>query len=82
MSSLSMPYRTDLFDFDKPVICKVHGYCVAGGTDMALCCDLIVIGEDARIGYPPVRAWGVRPRPCRRPGSATSARSGCSSPAT
>jgi enoyl-CoA hydratase len=41
------------------VVCKVHGYCVAGGTDMALCSDLIVIGEDARIGYPPARAWGV-----------------------
>jgi enoyl-CoA hydratase len=41
------------------VICKVHGFCVAGGTDMALCSDLLVIAEDARIGYPPARVWGV-----------------------
>jgi enoyl-CoA hydratase len=47
-----------LFHSDKPVVCKVHGFCVAGGTDMALCCDLLVIGADARIGYPPARAWG------------------------
>jgi enoyl-CoA hydratase/carnithine racemase len=48
-----------LFHSDKPVLCKVHGYCVAGGTDMALCSDLLVIAEDAKIGYPPSRAWGV-----------------------
>jgi enoyl-CoA hydratase len=48
-----------LFAADKPVVCKVHGFCVAGGTDMALCSDLLVIGADARIGYPPARAWGV-----------------------
>jgi enoyl-CoA hydratase len=47
-----------LFHSDKPVICKVHGFCVAGGTDMALCSDLLVIAEDARIGYPPARVWG------------------------
>ena len=48
-----------LFHADKPVVCKVHGFCVAGGTDMALCSDLLVIEEGARIGYPPARAWGV-----------------------
>jgi enoyl-CoA hydratase len=48
-----------LFECDKPVLCKVHGFCVAGGTDMALCSDLLVIAEDARIGYPPARVWGV-----------------------
>ncbi|MES1943041.1 enoyl-CoA hydratase [Salinisphaera sp. PC39] len=42
----------------KPVICKVHGYAVAGGSDIALCCDLVVMAEDARIGYPPARVWG------------------------
>ena len=42
----------------KPVICKVHGYAVAGGSDIALCSDMIVIAEDARIGYPPARVWG------------------------
>jgi enoyl-CoA hydratase len=48
-----------LFWSEKPVICKVHGYCVAGGTDMALCSDLLVVAEDAKIGYPPARVWGV-----------------------
>ena len=48
-----------LFWSEKPVVCKVHGYCVAGGTDMALCSDLLVVAEDAKIGYPPARIWGV-----------------------
>jgi enoyl-CoA hydratase len=48
-----------LFHSDKPVLCKVHGFCIAGGTDMALCSDLLVIAEDAKIGYPPARVWGV-----------------------
>ena len=48
-----------LFHSDKPVVCKVHGFCVAGGTDMALCSDLLVIEDSARIGYPPARVWGV-----------------------
>jgi enoyl-CoA hydratase len=47
-----------LFHSDKPVVCKVHGFCVAGGTDLALCADLLVVAEDARIGYPPARVWG------------------------
>lgn len=47
-----------LFHSDKPVVCKVHGFCVAGGTDMALCSDLLVIADDAKIGYPPARVWG------------------------
>ena len=48
-----------LFHSEKPVLCKVHGYCVAGGTDMALCSDLIVAEDRAKIGYPPARVWGV-----------------------
>jgi enoyl-CoA hydratase len=48
-----------LFHSEKPVVCKVHGYCVAGGTDMALCSDLLIIEDTAKIGYPPARAWGV-----------------------
>src|SRR2546423_10053371 len=48
-----------LFHAAKPVVCKVHGFCVAGGTDMALFSDLLVIAEDARIGYTPARVWGV-----------------------
>ena len=42
----------------RPVICKVHGYAVAGGSDIALCSDLVVMGETAQIGYMPVRVWG------------------------
>ncbi|MFO0612021.1 MAG: crotonase/enoyl-CoA hydratase family protein [Polyangiaceae bacterium] len=48
-----------LFHGEKPVVCKVHGFCVAGGTDMALCSDLLVIADDAKIGYPPARVWGA-----------------------
>ena len=48
-----------LFRSEKPVVCKVHGYCVAGGTDMALCSDLLVAEDRAKIGYPPARVWGV-----------------------
>jgi enoyl-CoA hydratase len=48
-----------LFFSEKPVVCKVHGYCVAGGTDMALCSDLLVVDDVAKIGYPPARVWGV-----------------------
>jgi enoyl-CoA hydratase len=47
-----------LFHSEKPVLCKVHGFCVAGGTDMALCSDLLVVATDAKIGYPPARVWG------------------------
>jgi enoyl-CoA hydratase len=47
-----------LFHCTKPVVCKVHGFCVAGGTDLALCSDLLVIADDAKIGYPPARVWG------------------------
>jgi enoyl-CoA hydratase len=48
-----------LFYSEKPVLCKVHGFCVAGGTDMALCSDLIAAEDEAKIGYPPARVWGV-----------------------
>ena len=42
----------------RPVICKVHGFAVAGGSDIALCADLVVMSEDAEIGYMPARVWG------------------------
>lgn len=42
----------------KPTIAKVHGHAVAGGSDIALCCDLLVMAEDAHIGYMPTRVWG------------------------
>src|SRR4029079_10332973 len=47
-----------LWKSPKPTIAKVHGYAVAGGSDIALCCDLLVMAEDARIGYMPTRVWG------------------------
>ena len=43
---------------NKPVIGKVNGDAVAGGSDIALCCDIIIMNEKARIGYPPSRVWG------------------------
>jgi enoyl-CoA hydratase len=42
----------------KPTIAKVHGHAVAGGSDIALCCDLLVMADDAKIGYMPTRVWG------------------------
>ena len=42
----------------KPTIAKVHGYCVGGGSEMALCADLVIASEDARIGTPYSRVWG------------------------
>jgi enoyl-CoA hydratase/carnithine racemase len=42
----------------KPTLAQVHGYAVAGGSDIALCCDMAVMAEDAKIGYPPARVWG------------------------
>jgi enoyl-CoA hydratase len=58
MMSRNVKGFMSLFHSDKPVVCKVHGFCVAGGTDMALCSDLLVIEDDAKIGYPPARVWG------------------------
>jgi enoyl-CoA hydratase len=43
----------------KPTIAAVQGWCVGGGTDMVLCADLIVAGDDASFGYPPARVWGT-----------------------
>jgi enoyl-CoA hydratase len=59
MMSRNLRGFMSLFDSDKPTVTKIHGYCVAGGTDMALCSDLIVIEDVAKIGYPPARVWGV-----------------------
>jgi enoyl-CoA hydratase len=42
----------------KPTIAKVCGFAIAGGSDIALCCDFVVMAQDARIGYPPARVWG------------------------
>ncbi|MEM8813968.1 MAG: crotonase/enoyl-CoA hydratase family protein [Pseudomonadota bacterium] len=42
----------------RPVLCKIHGFAVAGGSDIALCSDLVLMGENAEIGYMPSRVWG------------------------
>lgn len=43
----------------KPTIAAVHGWCIAGGTDMVLCADMVIAGEGASFGYPPSRVWGT-----------------------
>ena len=53
--------RMTIFDMHKPVIGQVHGYCVAGGTDLVFLCDIVVAAADAQIGFPPVRAMGGPP---------------------
>ena len=45
-----------IWDLSKPVIAQVHGYCLAGGSELASACDLIYVADSARIGYPPVRS--------------------------
>lgn len=57
----SLERRLMLFDMHKPVIAKVQGYCLAGGTDLAFLCDMIIAAEDARIGFPAARANGTPP---------------------
>jgi enoyl-CoA hydratase len=53
-----VPSFMSLWQSPKPVIAKVQGWCVGGGSDMALCCDLVVAAEDAQIGTPYSRVWG------------------------
>lgn len=50
-----------LANISKPVIAQVHGYCLAGGTDLALNCDFIICARDAAFGFPPVRSMGSPP---------------------
>ncbi len=47
-----------LFHCNRPVLCKVQGHAVAGGSDIALCSDIVIMAEDAMIGYMPARVWG------------------------
>jgi enoyl-CoA hydratase len=46
----------EMMDLSKPIIAQVHGYCLAGGTELATACDLVYVAHDAQIGYPPVRS--------------------------
>ncbi len=46
----------DMMDLATPIIAQVHGYCLAGGTELATACDLVYVAQDAQIGYPPVRS--------------------------
>ena len=57
----SQRYRMALFDMHKPSIAQVHGYCLAGGTDLALLCDMIICADDALFGFPPARDLGALP---------------------
>ncbi len=64
MVDFAMMYRNtqdfmSLWRSNKPTIAKVRGHAVAGGSDIALCCDMVVMADDAKIGYPPARVWGV-----------------------
>jgi enoyl-CoA hydratase len=54
-----VPKFMSMWRAPKPVIAQVHGWCVGGGSDMALCADLVVASEDARIGTPYSRMWGA-----------------------
>jgi enoyl-CoA hydratase len=46
----------EMMDLATPIIAQVHGYCLAGGTELAAACDLVYVADDAQIGYPPVRS--------------------------
>lgn len=58
MSRFNRGYAS-LLHADKPTVAKLHGFAVAGGTDIALHCDQIICADDTKIGYPPTRVWGV-----------------------
>lgn len=53
-----VPKFMSLWRSPKPVVAQIHGWCVGGGSDMALCSDIIIASEDAQIGTPYSRAWG------------------------
>lgn len=54
-------WRMALFDMHKPSICQVHGFCLAGGTDIALLCDMVICADDTKFGFPPARNLGALP---------------------
>ena len=53
--------RMALFDMHKPVVAQIHGHCLAGGTDLALLCDILIAADDAIFGFPPARDLGALP---------------------
>ena len=53
--------RMALFDMHKPVIAQIHGRCLAGGTDLALLCDIVICTDDTLFGFPPARSQGSLP---------------------
>lgn len=57
----SQRLRMAIWDMHKPVLAKIHGYCLAGGTDLALLCDMVIAADDCIIGFPAVRAMGAPP---------------------
>ena len=57
----SQRLRMAIFDMHKPVVAQVHGHCLAGGTDIALLCDMVIAADDATIGFPPARDLGALP---------------------
>jgi enoyl-CoA hydratase len=57
----SQRLRMVIFDMHKPVVARIHGNCLAGGTDIALLCDILIAAEDARIGVPPICDIGTTP---------------------
>jgi len=58
---LGQRLRIALFDMHKPVIAQVHGTCIGIGTELAWFCDMVIVADDARIGFPPVRDLGTPP---------------------
>ena len=52
---------SQVLNLSKPVIAGIHGYCIAGGTDLAMHCDISIAADDAQIGFPPVRSMGTPP---------------------
>jgi enoyl-CoA hydratase len=50
-----------LWEMHKPSIAQIHGHCLAGGTDLALYCDIVIAADDAAIGFPPLRNMGAPP---------------------
>ena len=54
-------FRMAIFDMHKPVLAQVHGYCLAGGTDIAMLCDMVIAADDATFGFPPARDLGALP---------------------